>query len=52
MSQSTAALDLVQLMCDARGLKTARIDGATDVNKRQAGGGWGAGWTEQAWGWE
>ncbi|PRW57845.1 DNA repair and recombination RAD54B [Chlorella sorokiniana] len=35
VSQSTAALDLVQKLCDARSWATARIDGGTDVNKRQ-----------------
>ncbi|KAI3434723.1 hypothetical protein D9Q98_002784 [Chlorella vulgaris] len=35
VSQSTAALDLVQKLCDGRGWKTVRIDGGTDVAKRQ-----------------
>ncbi|KAL4434006.1 hypothetical protein ABPG75_000447 [Micractinium tetrahymenae] len=35
VSQSTAALDLVQKLCGARGWSTVRIDGSTDVNKRQ-----------------
>jgi hypothetical protein len=35
VSQSTAALDLVQQLCDGQGFKTVRIDGATDVTKRQ-----------------
>lgn len=30
---------LPQKLCDVRGWKTARIDGSTDVNKRQVG--WG-----------
>ncbi|GAB4818167.1 hypothetical protein N2152v2_005213 [Parachlorella kessleri] len=35
VSQSTAALDLVQQLCDMRSYKTVRIDGSTDVTKRQ-----------------
>ena len=35
VSQSTAALDLVQQLCDMRDYKTVRIDGSTDVTKRQ-----------------
>ena len=35
VSQSTAALDLAQALCEARGWGTARLDGGTDVSKRQ-----------------
>lgn len=35
VSNSTAALDLIQAMCDQQGYGTTRIDGATNVNKRQ-----------------
>lgn len=35
VSNSTAALDLVQLLCDQHSYSTVRIDGGTDVNKRQ-----------------
>ena len=35
VSNSTAALDLVQALCDTHSYGTVRIDGATDVNKRQ-----------------
>ena len=35
VSNSTAALDLVQALCDQQSYSTVRIDGATDVNKRQ-----------------
>lgn len=35
VSQSTAALDLAQAMCEGRGWGTARLDGGTDVSKRQ-----------------
>ncbi len=35
VSQSTAALDLVQQLCDMRSYETVRIDGSTDVTKRQ-----------------
>ena len=35
VSNSTAALDLIQTLCNQQGYSTVRIDGATDVNKRQ-----------------
>ena len=35
VSNSTAALDLVQALCHQQSYSTVRIDGATDVNKRQ-----------------
>ncbi|KAL3144372.1 hypothetical protein ABBQ32_004125 [Trebouxia sp. C0010 RCD-2024] len=35
VSNSTAALDLVQALCQQQSYSTVRIDGATDVNKRQ-----------------
>lgn len=35
VSNSTAALDLIQTLCDAEGYAAVRIDGATDVTKRQ-----------------
>ena len=35
VSNSTAALDLIEAMCARHGYDTTRIDGATNVNKRQ-----------------
>lgn len=35
VSNSTAALDLVQALCNQQSYSMVRIDGATDVNKRQ-----------------
>lgn len=35
VSNSTAALDIIQTLCDQQSYTTVRIDGATDVNKRQ-----------------
>lgn len=35
VSNSTAALDLIQALCTQESYSTVRIDGATDVNKRQ-----------------
>jgi len=35
VSNSTAALDVIQALCDQQSYNTVRIDGATDVNKRQ-----------------
>ena len=35
VSNSTAALDLIQTLCRQKSYSTTRIDGATDVNKRQ-----------------
>ncbi|KAL0049394.1 hypothetical protein WJX82_001168 [Trebouxia sp. C0006] len=35
VSNSTAALDIIQTVCDQQRYTTVRIDGATDVNKRQ-----------------
>jgi len=35
VSQSTAMLDLVSAMCAGKGYSTVRIDGSTDVSKRQ-----------------
>ncbi len=35
VSSSTAALDIIQDLCEQRGYTTVRIDGATDVNRRQ-----------------
>lgn len=35
VSNSTSALDLIQALCDQHSYGTVRIDGATNVNKRQ-----------------
>ena len=35
VSNSTAALDLIQALCEQHSYGTVRIDGATNVNKRQ-----------------
>ena len=35
VSNSTAALDIIQTLCDQQRYSAVRIDGATDVNKRQ-----------------
>ena len=35
VSNSTAALDLIQMLCDQNSYSTVRIDGNTDTNKRQ-----------------
>ena len=35
VSNSTAALDIIQTLCGQLSYSTVRIDGATDVNKRQ-----------------
>ena len=35
VSNSTAALDLLKTLCDQQSYSTVRIDGATDVSKRQ-----------------
>lgn len=35
VSNSTAALDIIQSVCDQQRYTAVRIDGATDVNKRQ-----------------
>ena len=35
VSNSTAALDIIQTVCDQQRYTAVRIDGATDVNKRQ-----------------
>lgn len=35
VSNSTAALDIIQTLCNQQSYTTVRIDGATDVNKRQ-----------------
>jgi len=35
VSNSTAALDIIQTLCDQQCYSAVRIDGATDVNKRQ-----------------
>ena len=35
VSNSTAALDLIQMLCDQNSYSTVRIDGTTDTNKRQ-----------------
>ena len=35
VSNSTAALDLIQTLCSQDSYSTVRIDGGTDVNKRQ-----------------